>query len=57
MKIEWLVANARAVGFPDRAERAILGVILAERFVDQFRACLGSGSHFIFMVCDVGTPS
>ena len=29
MKIEWLVANVTAVGFLDRAERAILGVIVA----------------------------
>ena len=26
MKIEWLVADVTAVGSPDRAERAILGV-------------------------------
>ena len=33
MKIKWLFANVTAVGYPDRAEqeRAILGVILAER--------------------------
>ena len=30
MKIEWLVADVTAVGFLDRAEHAILGVILAE---------------------------
>ena len=29
MKIEWFVASLTAVGSPDRAERAILGVILA----------------------------
>ena len=29
MNIEWFVANLTAVGSPDRAERAILGVILA----------------------------
>ena len=28
MKIEWLVTNVTAVGSPDRAERAILGMIL-----------------------------
>ena len=33
MKIEWLVANVTAVGSPDRAKRAILGVLLAERFI------------------------
>ena len=53
MKTEWFVANASAVGFPDRAERAILGVILAERFFFPIQA--------VFVVreplCDVGTPS
>ena len=29
MKIEWLVPDLTSVGFPDRAERAILGLILA----------------------------
>ena len=29
MKIEWLVIDVTVVGSPDRAERAILGVILA----------------------------
>ena len=29
MKIEWLVTDLTAVGSPDRAERAILGMILA----------------------------
>ena len=33
IKIEWLVPNVTAVGSPDRAERAILGVILAGRFL------------------------
>ena len=37
MKIEWLVADVRAVGSPDRAEYAVLGVILAGRFFGQFR--------------------
>ena len=32
MKTESLVANVTAVGSPDRAERAILEVILAGRF-------------------------
>ena len=32
MKIKWLVADITAVGSPDRAERTILGVILAVRF-------------------------
>ena len=33
MKIEWLVTDVTAVGSPDRAERASLGVILAGCFV------------------------
>ena len=32
MKIKWFVVNVTAVGFPDGAEHAILGVILAVRF-------------------------
>ena len=32
MKIEMLVADVTAVRFPDRAERAILGTILAGHF-------------------------
>ena len=32
VKIEWLVTDVTAVGSPARAERAILGVILAECF-------------------------
>ena len=47
MKIEWFLANVRAVGFSDRAERAILGVILAGRVFGQFRTCLWSLSHFV----------
>ena len=40
MKIEWLVANATAVGSPDKAECAILGVILAGCFlVNSGRIC------------------
>ena len=31
MKVEWLVTNATLVGSPDRAERAILGVVLDGR--------------------------
>ena len=47
MKIEWLVAYVIAVGSLDRAERAILGVILAGRVFDQFRSYLCSGSHSV----------
>ena len=32
MRLEWFVANVTAVEFPDRAERASLGVIVAGRF-------------------------
>ena len=37
MKSEWLVANVTVVGSPGRAERAILGVILAWRVFGQSR--------------------
>ena len=47
MKIEWLFADATTVGSPDRAERAIFGVILAGRFFGQFRLYLWLGSHFV----------
>ena len=33
IKIKWLAADVTAVGSPDRANRAILGVILARRFL------------------------
>ena len=40
MKIYWLIADLTAVGSLDRAERAILGVILAERFLaNSGRTC------------------
>ena len=45
VKIEWLVANVTAVGSLDRAERAILGVIVAGRVFGQFRSYLWLGSH------------
>ena len=54
MKIEWLVAGVTAVRSLDRAERAILGGILAERVFGQSRSYLCSGSHFVVYV---GTPS
>ena len=47
MKIEWLVANVRAVGCLDRAERAILGLIVAGRVIGQSRSYLWSGRHFV----------
>ena len=53
MKTEWLVTDVTAVGSPDRAERAILGVILAGRFFLP--------NQVVFLVgeplCDVATPS
>ena len=52
MKIEWLVADVTAVGSPDRAERAILGVILAGRVFGQSRSFLWSEEP----LCGVGTP-
>ena len=52
MKIEWLVTNATAVRSPDRAECAILGVILAGRV-------LADPGRFVVTepLCGVGTPS
>ena len=40
MKIEWLVVNLTAIGSPDRAVRAILGVILAWHFFGKIRLYL-----------------
>ena len=37
VKIEWLAVDVAAVGFLDRAERAILGVVLAERVFGRSR--------------------
>ena len=42
----WLVTNA-AAGSPDRAEHAILEVILATHVFDQSRSFLWSGNHFV----------
>ena len=47
MKIKWLVTNVTAVESPERAEHAILGVIVARRAFGQFRSYLGSGNHFV----------
>ena len=52
-KIEWLVADATAVGSLDRTEHAILGVILAERGFRQSRTYVWSGEPLY----GVGTPS
>ena len=52
MKIEWLVTNLTAVGYPDRAEHAILGLILAGLFWPiQVVYVVGE------QLCGVGTPS
>ena len=47
MEIEWFVANVTAMGSPDRAERAILGVILAGRVFGHARLFLWWGSRFL----------
>ena len=52
MKIVLLVDDVTAVGSPDRAERAIWGVILA--VLGQFRPLLWLGSYIL---CDVRIPS
>ena len=45
LKIEWFIANVRAVGSPYRAERDILGMALD--VFGQFRLLLWSGNHFV----------
>ena len=52
MKLEWLVANDTAIGSLDRAERAILGIVVAGRVFGQSR------SFFVVAesLCGVGTP-
>ena len=47
VRMEWLVADVTAVGCLDRAERAILEVIVAGCVFGQFRSFLWSGSHFV----------
>ena len=47
MKVEWLVADVTAIGSLDKAERAILGVIVAGRVFGPSRSCLWSGRHFV----------
>ena len=46
MKIEWLVTNVTAVGSPDRADRAILEVILAWLFLANSGRICGQGATF-----------
>ena len=38
VKIEWLIAEVTAVGSLDRAERAILWLIVVRRVFGQFRS-------------------
>ena len=52
MKIEWLVTNVTAVRTPDRAERAILGVILAGLCFWSIQAVFVVGEP----LCDVENP-
>ena len=47
MKIEWLVADVIAVGSLDRAERAILGVILHIFWPSQATTLLWPGGDFV----------
>ena len=47
MKIERLVTDVTAVGSPEGAECAILGVFIAGRFVGQIRPYLWAGSQLV----------
>ena len=51
-KIEWLDTDVTTVGSHERAERAILEVILAGRFL-PIQAAFVIGEP----LCDIGTPS
>ena len=44
MKIEWLVADVTAIESPERAEHAILEVMLAERFLANSGSISGRGA-------------
>ena len=56
MKIEWLVNDVTAVGSPDRAEHAILGVILARPV--QCKSCrIPWQSRTWYFGCDFGWAS
>ena len=52
VKIKWLVTNVTAVGSPDSAERAILGVVLAASFWTIQVMFVDAEA-----LCGVGTPS
>ena len=47
MKMKLLVTNATAIGPPGKAERAVLGVILAGRVFCQLGTHLWSLMHFV----------
>ena len=47
MKMKLLVTDVTGIGTPGRAERAVLGVILAGDVFGQFRTCLWSLSHVV----------
>ena len=47
MKIECMVTDVTPVEFSDRAEHAIMGLILAMPGFGQFVPYLRSGSHFV----------
>ena len=49
MKLELFVNDVTAVGSSDRAERAILEVILAGHVFGQFRTYLLSEIHFVVL--------
>ena len=53
MKIEWFVADVTAVGFIDRAERAILGMFVAGRVFWPIEVIFVVGEP----LCGVETPS
>ena len=53
MNIEWLVTNVTGVRSPDRAEPAILGVVLAGRFFGLIQAVFVGKEP----LCGIGTPS
>ena len=50
MKIEGLITDVTPVEFPDRAERAISGLILAKLVFCQLSPFLRSGRHFVMNV-------
>ena len=49
MKIDWLVADVTAVGSLDRAERAILGVILGVFFANLGHICSPGATLWVIL--------